>query len=965
MKRIATVVVAALTLVPALVRAQVVPPAPGVQLPQAYYDQTSKDKSAFQFQRAWIQKAQRAKAAREAYLSSPDIAPFANGALPPSIAQSAVVSGTVQVPVIMVKYANTGADPYPISTLQTKLFAASPALSVTTLYDEMSYGNITLTGTVYGWVQLAQNDTYYEGGQNGLSCTTSHTGALIRDALVAVDPTTDFGQYDNDGPDGIPNSGDDDGFVDFIAFVQPETGGECGTSNMWSHRWVVGGWPEFGAVCGVSYGTPWVTNDNSANGGKIMVWDYTIQPAKGSVNGCGTGTIEVGVFCHEFGHAFGLPDLYDTDGGGQGIGHWGLMGAGNWNVPTNPAHMSIWSKMELGWVVPTVVEGTAAPYTIHSSEMNSEAYQLNIVEEKFNRKNFNPIAGSYSLHCGINNAAASKRHWPGSGGYGNGWNESIRHDFTYDGSNPVTLQYDVSYDTEATYDFGYIKIDVNGTVSTVRTYTGTGSASNVVVDLTPYLNGSGASTYQIIAQFTSDGSFSDEDGNYNSGAGGPFKLDNVSVTGGGESYSSDFEQYEDGWYDDFAANPSREYFLVENRNKTGAMFDQNLWAQGLCIWHVEQNVAHSSLGNTSGSSTTSNLEPAGVTLMCADGLNQLLTTSSRGDAGDPYPGSTNNTTFDNTTTPNSKSFNDYQTMVSVTSIGAPAASMSATLQGGFFPPTITSILPISGEMNKVVTITDIQGGMMQHGATFLLRDASSTEYPAASVDWIGKAKITGTIDLTGVPKGMYDVVVRNPDGQEAVLGGAFEVTDPVPVFIQGFQPQVVDAGIELQWTIWADEAIRGFKLLRSAAGGPEVPVLANGLLAPEARSYLDTTVEPATAYDYALIVVLGDNSELRSPVVHATAKRLTLALYQNQPNPFNPSTQIQFVLPEASRVRLAVYDVQGRLVTTLVDGDRPSGLNEVRWNGRSARDEPVATGVYFYRLEAGKRVLTRKLLLLK
>ena len=82
------------------------------------------------------------------------------------------------------------------------------------------------------------------------------------------------------------------------------------------------------------------TDDARAGGGSIQLLDYLLMPALS----CDNGQIEIGVFCHEYGHAFGLPDLYDTNGQGEGIGHWGLMGSGNWNAPSNPAHMSAWAK---------------------------------------------------------------------------------------------------------------------------------------------------------------------------------------------------------------------------------------------------------------------------------------------------------------------------------------------------------------------------------------------------------------------------------------------------------------------------------------------------------------------------------------------------------------------------------------------------------------------------------------------
>jgi hypothetical protein len=531
---------------------------------------------------------------------------------------------------------------------------------------------------------------------------------------------------------------------------------------MWSHRWVVQGWPNIPA--------PIVTNDPRSGGGFIRIQDYTLQPALGSTNGCGPGMNEIGVFGHEFGHAFGLPDLYDTNGGGQGIGEHGLMGSGNWQNPPNPAHMSSWSKMQLGWLGSTSVDGPIQNYNINNVEVNAQVYQLNIMEEKFNRKTFNPISGTASLHCGLPAFPASQRNWVGGAGYGNNWDEAVRRRFTYDGSNPVTLQYDASWDTEATYDFGRIKILVLGTTSTVASFDGSGSVTGANADLTPFLNGSGATEYHLIAEFTSDVAWSDEDGNYLSGPGGPFKLDNISVTGGGESYFSDFELLEDGWCYDFTANPNKEYFLVENRNKTGAAFDQFIHGEGLFIWHVEDNVGN----NTSGSTSILNLRPALLTVETADNLNELLLGGDRGDSGDMFPGSTNNTAFTNATSPNSKGYNTFATNVVVQSISAPGVTMTADMMAGRFPPTLTAITPNTGDNDQVVSITDLAGTWLYKNGTFALRSGPST-FPASNVGWVAKSKANGDLDLNGLTAGTYDVVWTGPDGQEAVLAGGFTV----------------------------------------------------------------------------------------------------------------------------------------------------------------------------------------------
>jgi hypothetical protein len=103
-------------------------------------------------------------------------------------------------------------------------------------------------------------------------------------------------------------------------------------------------------------------------------------------------------------------------------------------------------------------------------------------------------------------------------------------------------------------------------------------------------------------------------------------------------------------------------------------------------------------------------------------------------------------------------------------------------------------------------------------------------------------------------------------------------------------------------------------------------------------------------------------------VVEETVEAVTpvlFALAPNYPNPFNPATKISFTLPEARPVRLAVYTLAGRLVTTLVNEERDAGTHEVVWNGRDDRGQLVASGTYFYRIEAGPDSQTRKMVLMK
>jgi hypothetical protein len=88
-------------------------------------------------------------------------------------------------------------------------------------------------------------------------------------------------------------------------------------------------------------------------------------------------------------------------------------------------------------------------------------------------------------------------------------------------------------------------------------------------------------------------------------------------------------------------------------------------------------------------------------------------------------------------------------------------------------------------------------------------------------------------------------------------------------------------------------------------------------------------------------------------------------LYQNAPNPFNPSTGINYDLPKASHVKLDIYNVLGQNVTTLVDSYQEAGAQSVIWDGTDKYGSSVASGMYFYRIEADDFQATKKMMMLK
>ena len=470
--------------------------------------------------------------------------------------------------------------------------------------------------------------------------------------------------------------------------------------------------------------------------------------------------IDIGVFCHEFGHAFGLPDLYDTDGGSAGVGHWCLMGSGNWNTPTNPAHMSAWSKSELGWANVVTVPALPTPFSVFDVETHRDVYRLDVMHEKWRRRSDCALTGTTSLHCGLTEPEAANRWWDGGSGYGNFWDTSVSRDFHYSGSGSVALQYQYSFDLEPSYDFAFGSITKDGETTDFAVYNGT-AAGTANIDLSPYLAGAGL--YTISFRVVSDPGASDEDAGFITPCGA-ILLDDVSMIGGGENYFTGFETREDGWAE--TMNPPMEYFLVENRQPIGS--DAGLYGGGgLLIWHVD------AADQTGG---PFELRPRGVELEQADGWDDLLFGFNRGDDGDPYPGTMNKTLFNGLSIPGSDG-HDGPSTVSVQLTSPNGNPMTATMMGGWPAPAPVSIAPTGATSGASVQLL-INGSLFAKTPVVELVDGATT-INTTSVYWAGKDRVIASFILTGAASGLYDVVVYNPGGASAVLADAFEIDGAV------------------------------------------------------------------------------------------------------------------------------------------------------------------------------------------
>jgi M6 family metalloprotease-like protein len=358
----------------------------GTRVPDGYYETMAREVDAFRFAHGRAMRMRQAVA--EATLGGdPGVQPLRS--LVPSMvlgSREGPVAGESRIPVVLGLFSDSPQDggPYDREEIESAYFSENPG-TITAYYVEASRGGLELFGDVHDWVRATSTQAQATGGDSGLKAGT--VGPFIVQLLQRMGGT-DWGAYDNDGPDGLPNSGDDDGFVDALAVLHPNRGAECGGAGsedrIWSHRWTLS----------AAAGAPFVTGTPAAGGGTIVIDDYIVQPA---VACSGHELNEIGVFTHELGHAFGLQDLYDTDdsdGKHSGAGNWDLMASGAWGCdgqsPARPCHLGAWSKAILGWVdvvlipddtdlgvvVLPPVEATGTVYRVDAADESGEYFLL-------------------------------------------------------------------------------------------------------------------------------------------------------------------------------------------------------------------------------------------------------------------------------------------------------------------------------------------------------------------------------------------------------------------------------------------------------------------------------------------------------------------------------------------------------------------------------------------------------------
>lgn len=240
------------------------------------------------------------------------------------------------------------------SAFSSMLFGESQG-SMKAYFEENSYGKFSLTGDTYGWFRSAckhgdivnRDHVWGTADDHGLDTSPDainesicsfplNIWGLVAHTVNLAADSIEFARYDNDGPDGVPSSGDDDGFVDALLIVHSGVGAEIfgglaiGANHIWSLH------------SSLDYYGP--TAGTSVQG--IRIGPFILVPELG----------QIGVYAHEFCHLLGLPDLYNSETGLSIVGDLCLMDQGAWNGPHKdgsvPCHLSAPMKYVLGWIEP-------------------------------------------------------------------------------------------------------------------------------------------------------------------------------------------------------------------------------------------------------------------------------------------------------------------------------------------------------------------------------------------------------------------------------------------------------------------------------------------------------------------------------------------------------------------------------------------------------------------------------------
>ena len=188
---------------------------------------------------------------------------------------------------------------------------AGTAGSVRDFYLENSYHRLVIDTVIAGWVRLPRTESWYGDNANEVEGEQRSRQLVLVAIMAAHAAGFDFSQGDGDG----------DGFVDLLHVIH------SGHSEAYSGNPSTSMWPRF-----------WSLKNNRVILDGVGLSDFSLSCALRGSADTSTSLCRVGEICHELGHQFGLPDLYDVGGKTQGVGTWCCMGGGNWGAISGPTY---------------------------------------------------------------------------------------------------------------------------------------------------------------------------------------------------------------------------------------------------------------------------------------------------------------------------------------------------------------------------------------------------------------------------------------------------------------------------------------------------------------------------------------------------------------------------------------------------------------------------------------------------
>ncbi len=237
------------------------------------------------------------------------------------------------------------------------------------------------------------------------------------------------------------------------------------------------------------------------------------------------------------------------------------------------------------------------------------------------------------------------------------------------------------------------------------------------------------------------------------------------------------------------------------------------------------------------------------------------------------------------------------------------------------------------------------------GGVAVCDTVGSQDYPSLASNGSGGAIIAWSDQRHSSYEDIYAHMVTG--------GGGFVATE-----LQSYSAHTENGSIYIYWTL-SDVGIKmQFFVLRAEAPEWTFREIDEPFITQEYYSYcfIDKACNSGRLYRYRIEVsdekgrrLLFETDPVRTPA-------MPLTLYQNRPNPFSPFTKIDYYLPEAGRVKIEIFDISGRRVARLINEMQSEGPHTVTWDGLGSNGNPVSSGIYFYRLDTGKRKISRKMI---